>query len=198
MLVPVGVLDDHLHLGIDRLGRLEHEVLRHLAHGVEAILRPGAFALGGDVRIGLAGVEEEVIEDDLIEMAGGQFHRLLAFGAVIGVGVGEGAELPALAAGGERDAGGDGDAFGGECLLDGLDGLLLEELAVAVEFEVDLVELELTCDAGELLLEDLGVGQFSAVAHHDVDGDREVPVFALRRRGRRRSTHDRMLHEVKA
>jgi len=48
-------------------------------------LRPAPRAFGRDVGVALAGIEEEIVEDDFVEMLGGKFGSLPAFLAVGGI-----------------------------------------------------------------------------------------------------------------
>ncbi len=118
VLVPVGVLDHHPHVGMGGAGRPKHQCAGHFAHFVQPVLRPAASALRRNVRIALGRVEEEIVEDDLIEVARGHLDGPLAFRAVLGILIVEGAELAAMAAGGEGDAARDGNAMRCEEFLD--------------------------------------------------------------------------------
>src|SRR5206468_2966643 len=69
----------------------------------EPVLGPAARAAGGNVGVALRGVEEEIVEDHLVEMACDEADGALAFGAVGRILIVERAELAALAAGGKRD-----------------------------------------------------------------------------------------------
>jgi hypothetical protein len=176
VLVPVGILDDHPDLGIDRLGRAEHQVLADLAHGLQPILAPGAITLGGDVGRAFRRIEEEVVEDHLVEMLGGQAHGLLAFGPVGGLFVVEGAELAALAAGRQGDPAGHGDAAFLEPALDLFDLRVAGEVVVAIDLQIDLVEMQLPAGALELRVEHGLVGQGLGVVDGDIDGGVEILV----------------------
>ena len=179
MLIPVRVFDDHLDVWIDGSGRPQHEVLRDLAHRIETILRPAPRAFGRDVGVAFAGIEEEIVEDHFVEVFGGEFRGLFAFLAVGGIFVIEGAELPALAAGGERHAARNDDALGLEFLLDGLDLRVGGKQVVAIDFDVDLIEFELAADAVVFLLEDFGIGKLLGGVDHHIDRGAEILVFAM-------------------
>ena len=186
VLVPVRIFDDHPDAGILLLRGAEHQVARRLAHFGQAVLRPAAVALGGDVGVALHRVEEKVVEDHLVEMARGEARGALALGAVGGVLIVEGAELSARpAAGGERDPTRRLDALRLKLALDGFELGVGREETVAVGLDVDLVELELRGDAGEIPREILRIGQALGEPHRDIDRDAEVLI--RRRLGRRRA-----------
>jgi hypothetical protein len=89
VLVPVGELDDHLHLGIDGPRRAHHQVARHLVHQPQPEGGPTGIALGGDVGVRLGVVKEEIVEDDLVEVPRRHFGDVLHIGAILGVGIGK-------------------------------------------------------------------------------------------------------------
>jgi hypothetical protein len=68
VLVPVGKLDGHLHLGIDGAGRADDQVARDIVHGLQAGIGPGLIGFGSDVGCGLGVGEKEVVEDDFVEV----------------------------------------------------------------------------------------------------------------------------------
>ena len=95
VLVPVGELDDDFDLGIDGARRTEHEFAGDVIHELEAEGVPRLVAFGGDVGVVLGVVEEEVVEDDFVEVARGDFGDVFDVVALFGVGVAHGDELAA-------------------------------------------------------------------------------------------------------
>ena len=163
LVVPVGHLDDDLAFGVDGLGGFDDEVLRDLAHGLEAVLRPGFVALGLDVVVGLAVEEVVVVEQDFVEMAGGHFRGLLGEFAVFGIGV-----VEALVAVGFADAVGqaaaDLHALVLEELLEFLQAGFIDERVVAHDLEVDLVDLEVAREGSP------GLGEVGIAVHQALNG----------------------------
>ena len=88
MLVPIGVLDDQVELGVDGLGGLDQLVQGDVIEEIQAVLRPAPGSLGGDVRGRLGGGEEPVVQDQLVEMAGGRFGDGLQAVAIALTGIG--------------------------------------------------------------------------------------------------------------
>ncbi len=184
VLVPVGELDDDVDLGIDLVRRPQHQVGGDFAHLFKAILRPRLVALGGDVGVRLRRIEEEVVHDDFVEVTRRGFHRLLAFGAVLGVFIVESAELAACTAGRQRHTARYLDALGLEFLLDRLRLGIRQKVVVAIDLQIDLVERHLAHGAGELVGEDLGIGQWMGDADGNIDGRLEMFIVSGgRRRG---------------
>ncbi|MES2327431.1 MAG: hypothetical protein V4499_08895 [Pseudomonadota bacterium] len=176
MLVPIGIFDDHPDPRVLLLRRAQHQVAARLAHLVDAIVGPASIALSGNVGVAFRGVEEEVVEDHFVEVTRDQPHRALAFGAVGWVLIIERPELPARAAGGERHSAGSLDALGVELALHRLQFGVARRHAVAIPLDIDLIELELRRDAGEILGEGRRVGEPLRVGDGDVDCDAEVLI----------------------
>ncbi len=183
VLVPVGEFDNDVDLRVHALCRPQHQVGGNLAHLFQAVLRPRPVALGGNVGVGFRRIKEEVVHDDFVEVARRRLDRLLAFGAVLGIFVVEGAELAVEPAGGQRHAARDLDPLGLEFLLDRFRLGVTEEIVVAIDFQIDLVEGHLAHGASELAGEDLGIGQRMRHAYGNIDGRLEMFILA---RGRRR------------
>src|SRR5439155_21247319 len=103
--------------------------------------------------------------------------RAFAFGAVGGVLVIEGAELPARpATSRERDSARSLDALRLKRALDRIELGVSRELAVAVRLDVDLVELQLRRNTGEFALERRRVGEPLGAVDRDVNRRAKVPV----------------------
>src|SRR6185369_8427762 len=176
MLVPVGIFDDDADAWVLLPCRAEHEVPARLAHPVDAIVGPAAIAPGGDVGVGLRGVEEEVVEDHFVEVACDQPDSALAFGAVGWVLIIEGTELPARAARRERDPARGLDASRLELAFDRLELCVSRNLPVAVGLDIDLVEMELRRNAGELARKRRRVCEAPGAAYWNVDRRSEMLV----------------------
>ena len=142
MVVPVGIFDDDLALGIDGVCRAEDDVLRRILHELKAVLGPAPVSLGLDAVFALAVVEKEVVENDFVEEARRVLCDLLGLGALDRVAVAVCLERVGLADG-ICDAAGDLKSL----LLEELDGFLqgwtVDYELVAVSLEIDLVHLHL-------------------------------------------------------
>ena len=77
VVVPVRVLDDHLHPRVDLPRRSQDEVAGRLVQQRQAVLGPAPLAPRADLDLGLAAREEEVVEDDLVEVPRGVLDDLL-------------------------------------------------------------------------------------------------------------------------
>ena len=179
VVVPVGVLDDDFHLRVDGFGWPEHERARGFVHLRQAELGPRALALGGDVGVGLAVGEEEVVQDELVEIAGRELHDLLHQGPVFRIGVAEGLELIALADGG-GDAASHLEPFRGEELLRLVEGGLIHDHRVAVRFQIDLVDLHVPGHGGPSGFQPGRILHLLRLVDARVQGHVEVPVVRLR------------------
>ena len=123
VLVPLGVFDDELHLGIDLPGGREHVAARELHHQLTAVIGPalagdGEFLvahgdgarLAGRLALGAGAIREpEVVNHDLIEHPGGVGEDVFDLRLRGGVGVAGDGVLPTGR--GLADLGG-GDAAG--------------------------------------------------------------------------------------
>ena len=67
VVIPIGVLDDDLHLRIHLLCWLNDKLTPSIGHQSEAVLRPTLRALGGNLVVVLQVDEEEVVEDKVVE-----------------------------------------------------------------------------------------------------------------------------------
>ena len=145
MVVPVGILDDHLDLRVHGLGRAHHEVLPGFLEQVQAVLGPAAVALGLDLHVLLAGGEEEVVQQELVEVLGRVLRDAAHHRPVLRVGIAEGLEFVGLVDG-VGDAAGHLDALLPEESLGLLEGLVIHDQQVAVRLQVDLVHVQLVGD----------------------------------------------------
>ena len=146
VLVPVGILDDHLQPRVDFLARAD-QVSRYFRHQVQPEPSPALVSLGRDVGVGLAAGEEEIVDDDFIEVARGIFDNLPELLAVFGIGVDEGLEAVSLVDH-RGDAAGRLDALALEETLGCVERCLVGYDSVAMGFEVDLVHLQPAGDGG--------------------------------------------------
>jgi len=137
------------HLGLTALMGSMMRFLEDLVHQLGAEDGPGLVALGGDIGVGLGVGEVEVVEDNFVEVFGGEFGHGLDLGALDGVGVAEGLVAVGFLDG-EAEAAGDLDAAVGEEFFEGGDGGVGGEFVVAGGFEVDLVDVDLGFDGGPL------------------------------------------------
>ena len=142
VVVPVGVLDNHLHVGIHLLCGLEDYILCRLVHQLKTILGPGPIAFGLDAEVALTVGEEEVVQYNLVKEACREFYDLLCEGTLFGVGVAEGFERVALVDG-VGDAAGDLYALILEELDDLLHLVLFDDEQVAMGLQVDFIDLYL-------------------------------------------------------
>ena len=168
VLVPIGILDDQPELGVDRLARLDQLVDGGMVQGLEAVLRPALGPLGGDVRGVLRRREKPVVEDQLVEMAGGGHGDALHAVEIALIGIG-----PA----GDR-GGRDENAVVDKELLHRVERRLADLLAVGGEFEIDLVELDLMGHGLVVGGQFLQVAPLGNLAPRDVDRHAEVLVLA--------------------
>ena len=175
VLVPVGVLDDHLDLRVHRLRRPHDQALRGLLHQVEAEGTPAARALGLDVALGLRGREEEVVEDQLVEEARREADDLLDVLPVGRARVAELLELEALV-GDQGDPARRLDPPALEEALGLQHGLAVVRDPAAVGLEVDLADLQVLREGLEVLLEPVALRHATDVVHAAVDGQLEVAV----------------------
>jgi hypothetical protein len=143
-----------------------------------------SLALGRDVGIGLRVNEEEVVQDELVEVAGRELRDLLDVVAIRGVGVAVGGEQVRLVLR-ERAARSHLNAAVGEELLHLLKERVIRHHPVAVHLDVNLVDLHLAADQVPLGLKDLRVGEAVHLPHCDIDGDVKVLVVACSGQGER-------------
>jgi len=142
--------------------------------------------LGSDVGIALGVVEEEVVENDLIEMAGSFLGDMLHIVAGFGVGVAKGDELAVAAFAGFEPShvasGRVGDASGHlhsmrvEEALHGFEKRVIGEGAAAIGLDVDLVHFHLRIDVVPGALEVGRIYHALDLAYRDVHGDAELVV----------------------
>ena len=85
VVIPVRVLDDDLHVRIDRPCRLHHQGSPGFVHLLEPEGRPAPAAFRADAEVALAAREEEVVEDDLVEVPRRELDDLLQSPAVLGI-----------------------------------------------------------------------------------------------------------------
>ena len=175
VLVPVRVLDHDLDLRVRLPGRPDDHVLRGLLHQREAEVAPAARPLRLDAALALAGREEEVVEDQLVEERGREAHHLLEVPAVLGVRVAERLELPALVEHGRDPAGGP-DTTALEELLRLQHRVAVDDHHAAVRLQVDLADLELLREHVEVPGQPVPVGHLPHVAGRTVDRQLEVAV----------------------
>jgi hypothetical protein len=74
VFIPVRKLDRDLDFRIDRASRGHDQIARDVVHSPHPRVGPTLITLGSDIRGGLGVGEEEVIEDDFIEVLGGQLR----------------------------------------------------------------------------------------------------------------------------
>ena len=179
LVVPVGHFDDYLAFGIDGFRRFDDEVFRHLAHGFKAVLCPGFSPLGLDVVIGLAVKEVVVVEEDFIEMAGGQFRGFPGEIAVLRIGV-----VKALVTIGFAEAISKAAAHLHTLVLveflEFVQAGFIYQRVVAHDLDVDFVDLEIAGQGGP------GSGGVGIAVHealhgslNRIGGDDEALVMAL-------------------
>ena len=175
MVIPVGVLDDDLHLGIDLLGGTDHQVAAGFVHQFQAVLRPGLVPLGGNLDVLLAAGEEEVVQKELVEVTGRMLGDLLHHGAVVGVRVAEGLEIVGLVDG-VGDAAGHLDALAQEEGLGLFKDGVVHQMQVSVGLQIDLIHVQLAGDGLPGGFEPLGVRHLFDLVRADVNGYFEVLV----------------------
>ena len=175
--VPVGVLDDEVHLGID-LARQVNDLVGELLHHVQAVILPGLLALGLDAHLAPAGGEEEIVQYDLIKHAGQLAHDAQVFLAVAGIGIAEGIVVRGLAHAVHQLS--RGDAAGG------FDAVLLEQRLdrlqlfdgnihrAAVIFNIHLVQMDVLFEVVDAALDLRLIGLFQIVG---VDIGRNLEVL---------------------
>ena len=98
MVVPVGVLDDDLHLGVHFLGGIDHKFATSIGHESQTVFRPAlaALLLGGYLVVVLQVDEEEVVEDEVVEEFRRVFRNLLHLLPFHGTGITVGLEVGRL------------------------------------------------------------------------------------------------------
>ncbi len=142
MVVPVGVFDHYFDVRIYPFGRGDHQVTGGFFHQFQAVLRPALLPLGRDTEIAFAAGEEKVIEDQLVEIAGGIFNDLPHLGPVFRVGIAKGFK-PVAFVNGKGDASGSFHTPGfekGFCLVK---GFLVDDHQVAVGLQVNFIHCHL-------------------------------------------------------
>ena len=77
VLVPVRVLDHHLHFRIDRFRRLDDECARGFIQKIEPESSPALGSFGADAVFALAVGEEKIVENDFVEQPGRELHDFL-------------------------------------------------------------------------------------------------------------------------
>ena len=180
MVIPVGVLDDDLDLGVDGLRGAHDEVAPGFVHQLQAVLRPAAVALRGDFHVLLAAGEEEIVQEELVKVLRGVFRDALDPGAVFRIGVAESFEVVGLVDG-IGDARGDLQALFEEEGLRLFEGGVIHELHVAVGLEVDLVHVQLVGDGFPGGFEPLRVRHLFDFVRADVHGYFEILVSGQER-----------------
>ena len=93
VFVPVGILDDELTFGVDGLCRTNQQIGSRIIHQFDTEVRPGLASLCRSTFRALAGIEEEVVQDDFIKMLGGILCYLLNLCPAFGIGIAECLEL---------------------------------------------------------------------------------------------------------
>ena len=191
MVVPVGVLDDHLALGIDCVGGAEDHVLSRILHQLQAILRPAAVTLCLDAVLALAVMEKEVIQDDLVKQTGGIFGYLFGSLPFLWILVTVCLERVSLAYG-IRDAARYLQSLAFEELDGFLHGGTIDYELVAVRLEIDLVHLHLGGDDVPCGVQPMLVRHPLHLVGTGVDGYLEILVVGtgLRRHGCSHEDHD--------
>ena len=151
VVVPVRVFDNHLHLGIDSLGRLHHQFTTSVSHESEPIVRPTLVTLGGYLVIVLQVDEEEIVEDKVIKEPGCIFRYLLHLLPFLLSCITIGLEIRGLRAS-EGDTATHFKTFLQEEFLHFEKGLLRNGVSITVCLDINLVEVHLTthCLPGRL------------------------------------------------
>ena len=164
--VPVGVLDDEIHLGIDALGFV-HDHTGKVLHYMEAVVLPALLALGLDAHLTGAAGEEKVIQNDLVKHGGDIPHDLHIALPVGGIGVAEGIVVGGFALAVHQHGG--SDAAGG------FNAVALEEFLhltqtlhgnihqTPVVFDIDLVQMHIVLIVVDRLLNVRVGGGFDVV-----------------------------------
>ena len=182
MVVPVRVFDDDLDLRVDGPRRPHHQVPPGIVHLGQPEFRPGAVALRGDIAIGFAVREEEVIEDELVEVPGGELDNVFELLPVLGVRVAIRFELVGLADR-HRDAAGDLDALAQEELLGLVQGRRVHHHHVARRLQIDLVHLHVLGHGFPVALQPRGVVHLPRLINTAVEGDVEILVVVSAGKG---------------
>ena len=179
IVIPVRVLDDALDLRVDGLRGADDQVAAGLVHPLQAVRGPAPVPLGGNLHVLLAAGEEEVVQEQLVEVAGRRLGHLLHPFPVFRVRIAEGFEVVRLADG-VRDAAGDLEALLLEELLGLLERGVVDQEHVAVRLQVDLVHVQLAGDGLPGGFEPLGVFHLFHFIRADIDGNGEILVLGLR------------------
>ena len=98
VVVPVGVLDDDLHLGVHFLGGIDHKFAACISHEAQTVFCPAlaALLLGGYLVVVLQVDEEEVVEDEVVEELCRVLSHLFHLLALVLTGVAVGLEVGGL------------------------------------------------------------------------------------------------------
>ena len=190
MVVPVGVFDDDLDLGVDGLGRVDDERLAGFLEELQAVFRPAAVALGLDLHVLLAAGEEEVVEDEFVEMLRRVLRDAAHHLAVLRVGIAEGLEIVGFVDG-VGDAAGHLDASLEEEGLGLFEGLVVHDQQVAVRLQIDLVHVQLVGNDLPGGLQPGGVLHLLDLIGADIDGNLEILVRGRSGHGHQQRQQDR-------
>ena len=185
VLVPVRVLDGDLDLGVRGPRGRHHQAAAGLVHQRQPERGPALRAFRADAQVALAAREEEVVEDDLVEVARRERHDLLQPLPVLGVRIAVRFELVRFVDG-DRDAARHLHALAVEEAPGLVERGLVRDDRVAVRLEVDLADLHVGRDGGPDVLEVRGVLHLAHLVDAAIHGDAEVPVAAGARGGGRR------------
>ena len=177
VVVPIGVFDDDLHLRVDGLGRVDHQLASGIGHQAQAVFGPASGAFCRNLVVVLQVDEEEVVEDEVVEEPGGIFRHLAHLLALVFACIAVGLEVGGFRTG-VGDAAAHLQALGEEKLLHLLHGLFVHREGIAVRFEVDLVQVHLRAHGLPGFVQELVVSHPGHVLGADVGRYLEVLVLA--------------------
>ena len=87
MIIPVGIFDDHTHVGINLAGRVQYKAFTSLCHESEAVFCPAHAAFGFNTKGAFAASKKEIVQDKIVKVTGCVFGNFLHFFAVFRVGI---------------------------------------------------------------------------------------------------------------
>ena len=180
VVVPVGVLHNHLHLGVHLLGRTHHQLATSIGHQTQSVFRPTLRALGSYLVVVLQVDEEEIVENKVIEQFCGVFGHLFYYLALVSTGIAVGLEISRLTTC-VSNASAHLQSLREEELLHLQHGFLVYGEGITMGLQIDLVEIHLSAHGLPCLVEELVVGHPRHILCTDVGGNLEILelVFCL-------------------
>ena len=87
MVVPVGILNNYPHIGIDLAGRIQNQCFPGFRHQFQAVFRPAHIAFGFYAERALAAGKEKIVQDEIVKITCRMFSYLLYLFPMFRIGV---------------------------------------------------------------------------------------------------------------